>query len=183
MQEKWTYCLWGAAGGALALAIVGFSWGGWVTGGTAQKMARQEANAAVVKVLTPFCVANFQKAPDAVAKLASLKKIDLIVAARVVRQRAQVGADRKGAGQRRDRCVRSGALQALILPRLLGGLCYRALRRQVCRRDNSLRLQPCIALRPHQWSGCAVCSDVLDNFTSLRHKPPRDTPPQRGAAI
>ena len=76
MDEKWTYCLWGAAGGALALAIVGFSWGGWVTGGTAQKMARQEANTAVVKVLTPFCVANFQKAPDAVAKLASLKKID-----------------------------------------------------------------------------------------------------------
>ena len=76
MQEKWTYCLWGAAGGALALAIVGFSWGGWVTGGTAQKMARQEANTAVVKVLTPFCVANFQKSPDAVAKLASLKKID-----------------------------------------------------------------------------------------------------------
>src|SRR5438067_875020 len=76
MQEKYTYGLWGAAGGAIALAIVGFSWGGWVTGNTAQQLARKEANAAVVKVLTPFCVANFQKAPDALAKLASLKKID-----------------------------------------------------------------------------------------------------------
>jgi hypothetical protein len=75
MQEKWTYCLWGAAGGAVALAIVGFSWGGWVTGGTAQVMARKEANAAVVKVLTPFCIANFQKSADATDKLVSLKKI------------------------------------------------------------------------------------------------------------
>ena len=25
--------LWGAVAGAIALAIVGFSWGGWVTGG------------------------------------------------------------------------------------------------------------------------------------------------------
>jgi hypothetical protein len=76
MQEKWTYCLCGAAGGAVALAIVGFSWAGWVTSGSAQKMARQEADAAVVKVLTPFCVANFQKAPDAIANLVALKKID-----------------------------------------------------------------------------------------------------------
>ncbi len=75
MQEKWTYALWGAAGGAVALAIVGFSWGGWVTGGTAQQLARKEANTAVVKVLTPFCIANFQKAADAPDKRADLKKI------------------------------------------------------------------------------------------------------------
>jgi hypothetical protein len=75
MQEKWRYCLWGAAGGAVALAIVGFTWGGWVTGSTAQQLARKEANAAIVKVLTPFCIANFQKAADAPDKLAALKKI------------------------------------------------------------------------------------------------------------
>ena len=28
--------LWGAAGGAVVLAVVGFMWGGWLTGGTAQ---------------------------------------------------------------------------------------------------------------------------------------------------
>jgi hypothetical protein len=27
---------WGAVGGAVALAIVGFMWGGWVTGGKAE---------------------------------------------------------------------------------------------------------------------------------------------------
>ena len=75
MEQKWTYSLWGAAAGAVALAIVGFSWGGWVTSGSAQAMARQEVNAALVKVLTPICVANFQTASDAPAKLAELKKI------------------------------------------------------------------------------------------------------------
>src|ERR1700682_6584500 len=75
MQEKYTYGLWGAAAGALALAIVGFSWGGWVTGNTAQQLARKEANIAVVKVLTPFCIANFQKAADAPDRLVGLKKI------------------------------------------------------------------------------------------------------------
>ena len=75
MQEKWRFCLWGAAGGGVALAVVGFTWGGWMTGSTAQQLARKEANAAVVKVLTPFCIANFQKAADASDKLAALKKI------------------------------------------------------------------------------------------------------------
>ena len=28
--------LWGAASGALALAIVGFAWGGWMTSSTAR---------------------------------------------------------------------------------------------------------------------------------------------------
>ncbi len=37
--EKITPGLWGAVGGAIVLAIVGFAWGGWVTGGTAQEMA------------------------------------------------------------------------------------------------------------------------------------------------
>ncbi len=35
MEEKWTYSLWGAAAGAAAIAVVGFTWGGWMTGGNA----------------------------------------------------------------------------------------------------------------------------------------------------
>lgn len=34
--------LFGAGIGAVALAIVGFSWGGWVTGGTAEAMAADQ---------------------------------------------------------------------------------------------------------------------------------------------
>ena len=47
--------LFGAAGGAIALAIVGFSWGGWVTGGSAKDMALKSSNTAVAAALTPYC--------------------------------------------------------------------------------------------------------------------------------
>ena len=40
--------IYGAACGAIALAVVGFSWGGWVTGGTAQRMAAEQSQADVV---------------------------------------------------------------------------------------------------------------------------------------
>ena len=35
--------LYGAACGAVALAVIGFSWGGWVTGGTARTMAADQS--------------------------------------------------------------------------------------------------------------------------------------------
>jgi hypothetical protein len=65
--------LWGAAGGAIALAIIGFTLGGWVTGGTADQMAKKEADIAVVKVLAPICVDKFQQQADAAVNLAALK--------------------------------------------------------------------------------------------------------------
>jgi hypothetical protein len=34
-----TPILWGAAAGAISLAVVGFNWGGWVNGRTAEKLA------------------------------------------------------------------------------------------------------------------------------------------------
>jgi alpha/beta superfamily hydrolase len=68
--------LWGVAGGAIALAIVGFNWGGWVTGGTAEAAASQRANAAVVVALAPVCVEKFQHAADVSTNLAALKKAD-----------------------------------------------------------------------------------------------------------
>jgi hypothetical protein len=68
--------LWGVAGGALALAIAGFTWGGWVTGGRAEADATQRANAAVVVALAPACVEKFQNAADVSDNLAALKKVD-----------------------------------------------------------------------------------------------------------
>ncbi len=44
--------LWGAAGGAILLAIVGFTWGGWMTTSAANKLADQRADVAVVAILT-----------------------------------------------------------------------------------------------------------------------------------
>ena len=66
--------LWGAAAGAIALAIVGFSWGGWVTGGTAETLAKNRAATAVVAALTPICVEKFRQAADASANLVEMKK-------------------------------------------------------------------------------------------------------------
>ena len=65
--------LWGAGLGAVAAAIVGFSWGGWMTGGSAAKLAESRAEKAVAVALTPVCVSQFNKAPDAPAALKTLK--------------------------------------------------------------------------------------------------------------
>jgi hypothetical protein len=66
--------LWGAVAGAIALAIVGFSWGGWVTGGSAETLATSRAATAVVVALTPICVEKFRQAADASANLTEMKK-------------------------------------------------------------------------------------------------------------
>jgi hypothetical protein len=68
--------LWGAVGGAVAMAFVGFNWGGWVTGGKAEANAKARSEAAVVAVLAPVCVARFQREADAAANLVALKKVD-----------------------------------------------------------------------------------------------------------
>jgi hypothetical protein len=67
--------IWGAVGGATALAIIGFTWGGWVTGSKANELARQQVQTALVEALTPLCVDKFNRASDAQVRLAELKKI------------------------------------------------------------------------------------------------------------
>ena len=68
--------LWGVVGGAIALAIVGFTWGGWVTGSTAEASATQRANSAVVSALAPICADKFKNTAEAATNLTALKKID-----------------------------------------------------------------------------------------------------------
>lgn len=48
--------LYGAATGAVALALLGFTTLGWTTAATATQAARAEAKAAVIAALTPICV-------------------------------------------------------------------------------------------------------------------------------
>jgi alpha/beta superfamily hydrolase len=69
--------VWGVVGGAIAAAIIGFSWGGWVTGGKAEANATQRASAAVVTALAPICVEKFQHTTDVSTNLAALKKADV----------------------------------------------------------------------------------------------------------
>ncbi len=72
--EKITVGFWSAIGGAIVLAIIGFKWGGWVTGGAAQAMAEEMAVKAVVDRLTPICVAQFNQDPEKDKKLKELKE-------------------------------------------------------------------------------------------------------------
>jgi hypothetical protein len=61
--------------GAVAITVVGFSWLGWTSASTAEQMAADRAQTAVVGVLAPICVEKFQHQADASAKLAELKKV------------------------------------------------------------------------------------------------------------
>jgi hypothetical protein len=64
--------LYGAFGGAIALAIVGFGWGGWVMGSTADARAKTSSQTAVVAALAPICASQFRQTPDAAAQQAVL---------------------------------------------------------------------------------------------------------------
>ena len=65
--------VWGAVVGAVGIMIVGFSWMGWTLGGTTTRLVAEGSESAVVAALTPFCVANYMKQPDAAKQLALLK--------------------------------------------------------------------------------------------------------------
>ena len=68
--------LQGATAGAVATIVVGFNWGGWSLGSTAEKMAKERSDLAVVAALAPVCADKFRALPDAVAKTAALSKVD-----------------------------------------------------------------------------------------------------------
>jgi hypothetical protein len=71
---EWTQpAAYGAVGGAIALAIVGFTWGGWVTAGTAQKLANTASTAAVTEAMTPYCLEMAKNDPQAATVLTELK--------------------------------------------------------------------------------------------------------------
>jgi hypothetical protein len=67
--------IWGAVIGAAAISVVGFSSLGWTLDSTAERMAKERAQTAVVDVLAPICVEKFQHQTDAATKLIEFKKV------------------------------------------------------------------------------------------------------------
>ena len=65
----------GAVVGAVAAAIVGFSWGGWVTGSSANKQASVAAHDATVTALASICADRFRAQGDAAVKIGELSKV------------------------------------------------------------------------------------------------------------
>ena len=73
-KEKIKMGVWAAIGGAILTMIIGFAWGGWVTGGTAQSRAEKLSADAVVARLVPICVAQFNQDQEKDKKLKELKE-------------------------------------------------------------------------------------------------------------
>ena len=66
-----TIVFWSVVATIVLTMIVGFAWGGWITGGTAQKMT----NAAVTQRLSSICMGQYSQDPQKVQKLAELQDI------------------------------------------------------------------------------------------------------------
>ncbi len=64
----------GAVAGAVALAVVGFGWGGWMTSSSAAKLSSKQSLAATVVALTPYCVLKSQSDPKSTDLLAEIEK-------------------------------------------------------------------------------------------------------------
>lgn len=81
LGERWrkfypskTTLFWSCVLTAVVTMIVGFTWGGWVTGGSAASMADSAARTAVIQRLAPICVAQFDSDPEKAEKLALLRE-------------------------------------------------------------------------------------------------------------
>lgn len=57
------------------ILILGFNWGGWTTGGNAEKLAAATASTAVIQRLAPICVSQFQQDSNKEQKLTELKAL------------------------------------------------------------------------------------------------------------
>ena len=78
--ERWrdfrvskTALFFSCVGSVVVALIIGFNWGGWVTGGTAKRMAEQAMQEGRAKLAASICVDRFMDGKDARAQLAMLK--------------------------------------------------------------------------------------------------------------
>jgi hypothetical protein len=76
LQPSKTMLVWSCVGSVVAALVVGFTWGGWVTGGTAADMAKDAGDRSRYELASVICAEKFMAATDATAQLATLKAID-----------------------------------------------------------------------------------------------------------
>jgi len=75
VQPTKTHLVWACILTAAITMIVGFNWGGWVTGGNSLRAGVLVGQDAVVQRLAPICVAQFDQSPDKAVKLGELKAL------------------------------------------------------------------------------------------------------------
>jgi hypothetical protein len=66
---------WGFVAGSVITMILGFSWGGWTTSGTAERMAADRSATAVTAALVPVCLEKSKADPAATKKLVALRAL------------------------------------------------------------------------------------------------------------
>ena len=83
VQQRWddlqpskSMLFWSCAGSVAVALIVGFTWGGWVTGGTAQDMAQTAGDKSRYELASVICADKFMAAANAKAQLTELKAIE-----------------------------------------------------------------------------------------------------------
>lgn len=64
---------WSCLACVVAALVVGFTWGGWVTGGTAEAQAAEARLEGRAELAATICVARYVDAADAAVQLAALK--------------------------------------------------------------------------------------------------------------
>ncbi|MGK6312609.1 hypothetical protein [Neorhizobium sp. DT-125] len=74
-QPSKTILVWTCLMTAAATMIVGFTWGGWVTGGTSLTAAEAAGDIARGELASAVCVERFNAAPDATSRLMEFKAI------------------------------------------------------------------------------------------------------------
>ncbi len=74
-QPSKSMLAWACVATAVATMFIGFSWGGWVTGGTSRTLATTAGDVARGELASVICVEKFKAAPDSAAKLVELKAI------------------------------------------------------------------------------------------------------------
>jgi hypothetical protein len=68
--------LLGALAGAVLIAWIGFDLGGWKTGSTSERLAKRQADGAVVAAHARICSVQFNNAKNLPARLAELQKTE-----------------------------------------------------------------------------------------------------------
>jgi hypothetical protein len=64
---------WSCVASAVLVIVIGFAWGGWVTGGTSAERVSNAVQDARADLAAAICVGRFRRSPDAAAQYASLK--------------------------------------------------------------------------------------------------------------
>ncbi|RJG41490.1 hypothetical protein [Mesorhizobium sp. DCY119] len=74
-QPSKSILVWACVATAIATMIIGFSWGGWVTGGTSRSAAASASDIARGELASAVCVEKFRAGADASQRITAFKAL------------------------------------------------------------------------------------------------------------